>query len=397
MRSGEPRRIELIEYESKKFPISEIGKEVGMMIWRNYSRQVEVEFPNPKTDEQWQLTARGWVGRIPLNSEMELYLEPKVPLENIFGMLEYAYNLDSFEFLDGLTDCSCLAELYERLAKLLALKVLDRGRKGLHRAYQPQAGRLPYVRGRLDMRRTCLKPWKVNPECHYEEHTPDVEDNQILAWTLQRILHSGVCTERSLPQVRQAYRTLRGLATPMPFGPQDCVGRIYNRLNQDYHPIHALCRFFLEQSGPGHRVGDRTMIPFLVNMARLYELFVAEWIKVHLPPEFSIEPHEKVIIGQGGDIRFDIDMVMYEKATQRACCVLDTKYKAPTHPENADISQVVTYATTKRCHNAVLIYPSPVTLNDMFGDIRVSSLTFSFDGDLDEAGQTFLQHLFCES
>ena len=54
-----------------------------------------------------------------------------------------------------------------------------------------------------------------------------------------------------------------------PVGADRCVGRTYNRLNADYEPMHALCRFFLENSGPAHARGDRSMLPFLVNMPRL--------------------------------------------------------------------------------------------------------------------------------
>jgi 5-methylcytosine-specific restriction enzyme subunit McrC len=216
----------------------------------------------------------------------------------------------------------------------------------------------------------------------------------ILAWTLKRILQNGICTERSLPQVRRAYQSLQGLATPIPCNPQDCAGRLYNRLNQDYQPMHALCRFFLEQSGPSHRIGDRTMIPFLVDMAQLYELFVAEWLKDHPRPDFVVKPHESVVIGQEGRIKFDIDLVVYDRETQKALFVLDTKYKAPDHPGNDDISQVVTYATAKECDEAVLIYPKPLNLDERVGKIRVRSLTFSLDGDLDQAGDRFLEDLF---
>lgn len=289
-----------------------------------------------------------------------------------------------------------MEEFYETLAKLFALRVLDRGRKGFFRSYQPRKDRIPYVRGRFDVRKSCQKPWMVKPECCYEEHTSDVEDNQILAWTLRRILQSGICTERSLPSVRRAYQSLRGLATPIPCDPKDCVGRLYNRLNQDYQPMHALCRFFLEQSGPSHRVGDRTMIPFLVDMAKLYELFVAEWLKAQKLPDFEVESHDKVAIGQDGRIKFDIDLVVYERYTQKALLVLDTKYKAPDHPGNTDISQVVTYATAKGCHEAILIYPKPLNLDERVGKIRVRSLTFSLDGDLEEAGHKFLEDLFSD-
>jgi 5-methylcytosine-specific restriction enzyme subunit McrC len=396
MNFKERKRIELVEYKSRRFPESEISEELGMKIWQNYGSQISIDEPSFKNGNQWSLTANGWAGHIPLTPEFQISLLPKVEIRNLFGMLEYAYRLKSksLKFPEGLTDCDSLEEFYETLAKLFALRVLDRGRKGFFRSYQPRKDRIPYVRGRFDVRKSCQKPWDVLPECRYEEHTSDVEDNQILAWTLRRILQSGICTERSLPQVRRAYQSLRGLATPIPCDPQDCVGRLYNRLNQDYQPMHALCRFFLEQSGPSHRIGDRTMIPFLVDMAKLYELFVAEWLKAQTLPDFVVKSHEVVVIGQDGRIKFNIDLVVYERDTQKALLVLDTKYKAPDHPGNDDISQVVTYATAKECHEAILIYPKSLNLDERVGKIRVRSLAFSLDGDLEEAGSRFLYDLF---
>ena len=396
MNSREIQRIELVEYETRRFLESEISEELGMKIWQNYGNHISIDEPSFKNGNQWSLTANGWAGHIPLTPEFQIALLPKVEIRNLFGMLEYAYRLESLKFPEGLTDCDSLEEFYETLARLFALRVLDRGRKGFFRSYQPRKDRIPYVRGRFDVRKICQKPWMVKPECCYEEHTSDVEDNQILAWTLRRILQSGICTERSLPSVRRAYQSLRGLATPIPCDPKDCVGRLYNRLNQDYQPMHALCRFFLEQSGPSHRVGDRTMIPFLVDMAKLYELFVAEWLKAQKLPDFEVESHDKVAIGQDGRIKFDIDLVVYERYTQKALLVLDTKYKAPDHPGNTDISQVVTYATAKGCHEAILIYPKPLNLDERVGKIRVRSLTFSLDGDLEEAGHKFLEDLFSD-
>ena len=136
------------------------------------------------------------------------------------------------------------------------------------------------------------------------------------------------------------------------------------------------------------------MIPFLVDMAQLYELFVAEWLKAHLRSDFAVKSHEKVVIGKEGRIKFDIDLVVYDRDSQKALFVLDTKYKAPDHPGNDDISQVVTYATTKECDEAILIYPKPLNLDERIGKIRVRSLTFSLDGDLEQAGRKFLEDLF---
>ncbi len=395
MNTTQPRIIKLAEYQAALFSPGEIPDEVGEILLHNYKNQVEVEFPTPKTKGKWELKAKGWVGHIPLTPEFYFALQPKVELANLFRMLDYAYHLKSFHFLEGQANCQSLAEFYERLAGELAKRVLGRARKGLYRTYLAETDRLPFVRGRLDVRQSIQTPGQVKLKCRYEEQTADIVENQILSWALFRIARSGMCTERTLPLVRLAYRALQGLVTPTPHSPAACVKRLYNRLNDDYQPMHALCRFFLEQSGPGHQLGDRTMLPFLVDMARLYELFVAEWLKIHLPSHLSLKVQEKVDIDEAGSLNFKIDLVLYDTATDLARCVLDTKYKTPGQPATEDISQVTTYAVAKNCREAILIYPTPLSqaLDETIGDIRLRSLTFSLDGDLEQAGQTFVDLL----
>jgi 5-methylcytosine-specific restriction enzyme subunit McrC len=180
--------------------------------------------------------------------------------------------------------------------------------------------------------------------------------------------------------------------TLQPFGPSDCVGRSYSRLNDDYQPMHALCRFFLEHSGPSHEMGDRTMLPFLVDMARLYELFVAEWLRAHPPLDTFIKVKEPVHF-HGNAPSFEIDLVLYGTATAKALYVIDTKYKAASAPSSDDLAQVVAYAEAKGCSEAVLVYPSPLSkpLDTEVGGIRVRSLVFSLSGDLDQSGRAFVQ------
>lgn len=389
--------ITLIEYDPVYLPDEALSEEAGKILWPEYKEQIELEIPSFKTKGRWKLKSNGWVGRIPLTPEQEIVLLPKVPIKNIFGMLEYAYELKKFKFIDGTTTYESIEDFYERLAIKLAKSVLDRGRKGFYREYRPHIEQLPYVRGRINLRRMVLRPWDIRPECYYKEHTPNIEENQILAWTIYRILHSGLCKDRSLPQLHRAYQALQGLASTKPFSPEDCINRIYNRLNQDYEPLHNICRFFLENCGPAHNVGGYTTRPFLVDMASLYELFIAEWLKAHktlFPTGYQIKAHDRVSLGRNKKVHLDIDLVLYKDG--KACCVLDTKYKSPDKIKNPDIFQISYYARSKDCHDAVLIYPK--TQNEPFDeplkDIRVRFLSFPLDEDLDNAGKIFMEQLF---
>ncbi len=389
-----PTIITLTEYKTKSLSQADFSEAAARILWERYRSQVTVEPPSFKNNNRWQLTAQGWVGQIPLTPALTLSLQPKVPLGNLFRMLEYAYDLD-IRFLGGLVDCPSLAEFYERLANVLALRVLERGRKGLHRAYLSRQARLPYVRGRLETRQAITRPGRAALPCAYEEQTADIPANQILAWTLFTIARSGRCSERVLPTIRRAYRTLQGTVTIQPPPPDVWRTEVYHRLTEDYRPMHALCRFFLEQSGPGHRQGEQPMLPFLIDMARLYEKFVARWLANHLPPTVTLKIQERVNLSDSQSLHFDIDLALYDAASGHPRCVLDTKYKAPTAPAAADIHQMISYAHTTGCDQAVLIYPSPLPrpLDETNRTIRLRSLTFALEGDLEQAGQQFLRSL----
>ncbi len=373
----------------------ELPAEIGQALWHNYKDKIKVNEPSFKNGTQWELTSQDWVGYIPLTRQFHFSLQPKVPLISLFGMLEYAYQLKSFHFLKGLMACSSLPEFYEQLAQVLAKRVLGRARQGFYRGYLPQAEELPYLRGRMEISPIHPRPGQVNLYCHYEEQTADIADNQILAWTLYNLARSGWCTERVLPTIRQAYHALHGLVTLTPYQAADCLGRAYHRLNEDYWPLHAMCHFFLEQCGPTLTNGDHAMWPFLVDMHGLYERFVAEWLRQHLPPHLTLKSQERFYLDESGKYYFNIDLVLTDLNTGETRYILDTKYKLPDAGKSADIEQIVAYAVAKNCEQAVLVYPMPLAepLAVRVGNVSVRSLTFDLTNDLEQAGQNFLWEL----
>lgn len=394
MSAAAATEIELAEFQPMTVRRAEIPAALGELLHHTHGKLVDVEFPSPRTGGQWRLTSRGWVGYLPLSREIALRLQPKVPLSNLFRMLEVAYRLKGFEFLPGLAPCRSLEDYFERLANVLALRVLDRGRRGFHRDYVGRDERLGFVRGRIDLERAARAPWRVRLDCRFHDHTADVEDNQILAWTLSRVSRSGACRRPEVRStVRKAFRAVQSVALPIPFAARECADRLYHRLNEDYRPLHALCRFFLEHSGPRHDRGDRASLPFLVDMAGLFELFVTEWLRRNLPPELQVRAQVPAPIGDG--LSFRIDLVIFSRVTGRALAVLDTKYKTPNAPAGADVSQVVAYAVSQGCQEAALVYPTAPGrgLDGRVGEIRVRSLVFSLTKDLEIAGRAFLAEL----
>ena len=384
--------FELAEYQPLCLPQDALSYDEGTAIWSSYHPgKVFVEFPSPATGGQWRLTSQGWVGYLQVQEYLAIRLVPKVTLTNLFGMLEVAYRLNRFEFFDDLYQCGSLDEFFDSLAKVLAGRILDRCRKGLYCEYQTSEERTTLLKGRLDFKQAARRPWEVRLPCVFDEHTADLEENQLLFWAMRCILRSGLCSEDTRSMVRGAYRLLNQIVTPKPFRGEDCAGRFYNRLNDDYRSMHALCRFFLESSGAQHEEGDRSVMPFMIDMAALFELYVAEWLSEFGPEAYRYKPQARVHISEGEGIYFDVDLLVSDRLTGDPVLVIDTKYKTPTQPSTSDIQQVVAYAEAVGCREAWLVYPQPVHkgVDLKVGETRVRSVPFDIRGDLKEGGGLF--------
>ena len=388
--------LKLTEQATTRFSDESISPESGKYLWQEFDKKrgvLQITFPSIQTENQWEITARDWIGVIPLSNSQQLLLQSKTPIRNFFGMWEYAYDLRSINFLEGSTKVESLLDFFDNLAKGLANWVIKRGHIGFHRRYLAQIDELPFVRGRiLTKQNPTISSHKIN--CEFDTLTTNIPDNQILLYTLQQIAKMGLCKPFTQQMVRKAYHLLIGSVSLRPFSPQDCINRTYTRLNQDYQPMHALCRFFLEHTGPSYETGNHEIRPFLINMPRLFEQFVANWLKKHLTLPWQLQIQESVHIGTKNEFRFDIDLVLYDE-NGRSWGVLDTKYKTPIKPDSADVHQIIAYAKAKQATNAILIYPTPLEspLDIQLDDINIRTLSFSLEGDMQKSGEFLLNAL----
>lgn len=384
--------IELIEYQTKNIPRNQINNQIIDRLQEKYNTQIKVNLTYSAQGDYWQFYPQGWVGYIPVTPDFGIRIKPKVPIKNLLGMLEYAYNLKSCYFLDNLVNCDRLEDFYNYLATILVKRILKLIHQGLSKTYLPQTKSLSYVRGKLNITST-IKTWNPKLTCHYKQQTSDIPENQILLYTLYCISRDPICKPETKKLITQAYRILRQSITLIPYNAQDCLTVKYNRLNQQYQQLHQLCRFFLDRTMPSYNSGNYQTLPFLIDMARLYEKFVAEWLKINLPPQYKLKIKETVKLDP---IKLEIDLLICDHMTEKTLYVLDTKYKNPQQPANSDIYQITTYATSQNCHHAILIYPQPLEIaidRDMGNNINLRTLTFSLADNLEIAGQTFIQNL----
>ncbi|MBK9145173.1 MAG: hypothetical protein IPM23_21990 [Candidatus Melainabacteria bacterium] len=389
------RIIELTERAKAQFAKDEIPKEIGEEILQRYGSKIDIDFPSPKTENMWCLQPRGWIGEVGLSNDYRLSILPKVPIGNIFRMLEYAYGLQSAVFHRDLVRSANLEEFFESLAIVLARLVLERANRGLQKKYLRTKEQLSVVKGRLDTRRLHEVAWTGKVHCDFAQQTVDVIENQIPAYALNRILRTGLVRYESLHLVQRAFRSLESVVTLKPKIDRHIFSRLsYNRLDGDYEVIHSISRFFIENTGP--RQGDERLksLSFLVNMDQLFEQFVAAWFRENTPREWRFGSQVRVVLTSEEAVQWGIDLVWYGRDTADVICVADTKYKTG-ESVSSDAQQIVAYAAAKRTRKAFLIYPDSPISDETFqvGDFEIGCISFPLDSDLEESGKRALERI----
>lgn len=388
--------IELVEFEPIYFERDELKYEIGELIFNNFSNYINVDFPTPKTEGKWRVMSLGWVGMLRLDDKLLLSLKPKINTCNVFAMWEYAYRLKSFKIMDEIVvACNSIEAFYNQIASLLAKRIMTRYRKGLYKSYEDISERLPYIAGRMDLTERLRYPFDILAKCDYQENTASNKENEILFWTLNVMLRGRELDQDTKIYVKKAYMALQGTLELTPIKFSECVGRNYNSLNGDYQLLHALCRFILEHTGPNSIQGKHLIMPFVVNMGRLYELFIAEWLQLNFLKQFGLIVQEKISFGESDSIKYNIDLVVYDKNNGSVLCVIDTKYKQADNVQNDDINQMLAYMEAKSCSVGILLYPMLIEEPRQYkiNTKYIWQVGFDISGDIDAGGNNFLQKL----
>jgi len=107
--------IKLKEETDHQIPKSDLAKESALSLHQIYGKLINVDFPTPLNNNCYVLRPKGYIGQIPVLDDLLIRIRPKVPIKNVFGMLEHAYKLKSFKFIEGIVDVDSLDDVFERL------------------------------------------------------------------------------------------------------------------------------------------------------------------------------------------------------------------------------------------------------------------------------------------
>jgi 5-methylcytosine-specific restriction enzyme subunit McrC len=318
----------------------------------------------PSWSGGYDLSAGGHVGTISLHGSahdltgpsLDILIEPKVPIANLFHMLTYAHKLADFG--RDLSPLTTGDDIFDAVVDIFVRQVDDIARRGIHRGYIDREESAAYLRGRLQVARQVRRgPAVVAFEQETNEFTADLLENRILRAALGLLARARFRDPLLGPRVRRALAAYEE-ATPIGITAADCDRVVYTRLTERYRSPINLARLFLRHLSLEGREGETPFVSFLVPMPRLFEQFVARLLAdaVATRPRLRLEDQWRIWLDEERRLEGRPDLVL--KLDGRALLVLDTKYKVyGDKPTNADINQMVTYCHTLGVSAGVLLYP----------------------------------------
>lgn len=302
------------------------------------------------------LNSRQFVGLLTLPSGRQLECRPKVPAPNLFHMLAVAYDLPE-PFLDAPAEVHSVDHVLTVVASRFTTMIEERIDRGLYRAYVEEEGNLTTVRGRIviaeDIRHNSILRHRTY--CRYTEYSWDVPENRVVRQVVRLLAGLGLP-----PKLRHRLRTLDSVmeeVTPGQYVAGDLNRFVYNRLNDDYRPIHRLCRFFLEAMSPSDRSGPFNFQGFLLDMNRLFERFVTQVLKAQVPAPFTVHAQASTSLDLAGEVCLRPDLLI--RHGHDTVLVGDCKYKRIETGEHRhhDLYQLLAYCTALDVSQGLLIYP----------------------------------------
>ena len=225
-------------------------------------------------EEMHRLNPNQWVGVVVLPSGRRLESYPKVPVRNLFYMLAVAYKIDPF--LQEQASMDRLDAMLEFVGRYFADLVEQRLERGLYRSYIEVEDNLATVRGRIafaeDIRRNYVMRHRTY--CRYSDFTWDIPENQVIRQVAHLLSGWGFRRDLRLRLARIDAMMAEVTRTNLPG--RAVASFRYNRQNDDYKPLHQLCRLFLDGASLSEDEGVFDFRTFLVDMNKLFEEFITQ-------------------------------------------------------------------------------------------------------------------------
>jgi 5-methylcytosine-specific restriction enzyme subunit McrC len=381
--------INLYEYQESD-PFSIITEDLDHV---RDALSTRISSTGPFEGDLFRFNPGPYVGVAMLPSGRRLRAHPKVAVQSVLYMLGVAHRLNElkgvaaqFDKLDGIV---------EALASVFAGAVERRLQRGLYRAYVEREENLTAVRGRISMIQDLRSNFVLRHRvyCRFADFTWDIPENQVIRQVAHLLGRWDFAAELRL-RLAQIDAALAEI-TPTTLPARAIDSFVYHRLNDDYRPIHQLCRLVLEGAAVSENEGPFAFPTFFVNMNDLFEQFVTEILESRANGRIGVRRQHPGALDRDNKVGIIPDILVDYAYLPKIA--IDCKYKRLSLDDfkGPDLYQVLAYCTATPVDRGLLIYPrhtggiideisvsnSPVVIRQRTIDLNLSPSALALESD----------------
>lgn len=301
----------------------------------------------------WAITPTTKVG-VTTVGDLTLWIRPKVEISRLLFLLGFARKPGWREDIVTMAEVDDLVPALAEAFVEQADRALERG---VLQGYTEVDDSLTVLRGRLREHDQLRQRFGIALPLlvRFDEHSVDIAENQLVraaAELLLRLPRVSPGTRSRLRRVRQVLAEVTPLAHGVPLPRWSA-----NRLNERYHVALWLAELLLRRNAVDAAPGDVRVGGFLVDMAKVFEDFLATALGESLERHGGwIVDQDRHLFDEGGDVEIRPDLVWYREG--KPVAVVDAKYKVekPSGFPNADLYQMLAYCTALQLSEGHLVY-----------------------------------------
>jgi 5-methylcytosine-specific restriction enzyme subunit McrC len=308
-------------------------------------------------DDTYRVQPGSVVGSLQIASRT-IVVQPKIRIDRVLFMTAYA--ADPHHWHNHWSTIAHAGSLTDGVTALFVSAYQRVLAQGLLRSYRTVDRNTTAIRGRIRWPQQARQITPLPIAVRYQVHDDDIPENQILRATAQILRRQPLSSPVLRAGLARIWQQLRDL-TPIPASPQ-LIDRItWTRHNAHYRPLLQLARTILAGTMPDLHAGAVPVTGFTLRLYDVFEQFVRTALRTAFGAtheQFPDQPRaHNLFLDTDHRIRLNPDLGLRIDGQWRF--VGDVKYKRDSNTGggfNADLYQLLAYATAADLPDATLIY-----------------------------------------
>lgn len=303
---------------------------------------------------QVRVTPGSVVGTVSVDGAA-IIVRPKIPIDRVLFMT--AFSADPYNWEDTWSSISSVDDLVDGVVGLFLRACRAVTAHGLLRSYRHTQGDLRYIKGRVRWKIQAPRQQPLPIAVSYQVHDDDILENQIIREALKLLRATTNPAPSLAAELQGVWRQFKEF-TPLPDPLKTLAALPWTRRNEHYRPVLELARTILENRMPDIDSGGVPVAGFTLKLPWVFENFVRTGLRFASrlsTKEFPDSWSKSLKMDEGKAVSLNPDLGVRNNGVWTF--VGDVKYKRDDGDgKNADLYQLLAYATAAKLGSATLIY-----------------------------------------